>query len=128
MLSVPEVLRVTSLVYQSFVPGVPAVTARFADGTVLSILSVTESLEDPPALCAEHDEVTAVVSDVKFCVPHPESITTEDSGSVTAQATDTLLVYQPCKPSVPVITFVITGGVASDGLTVIVVTTGPLPL
>ena len=34
--SVPEVLTVTSLVYQPFAPGVPAVTASAAVGGVLS--------------------------------------------------------------------------------------------
>src|SRR5438067_1806191 len=36
-LSVPVVLIVTSLVYQPFAPAVPAVTARLAEGPVLSI-------------------------------------------------------------------------------------------
>lgn len=48
-------------------------------------------------------------------MPQPESMTTADSGSVTVQATETSLVYQPCRPTVPVMTFVITGGVVSGG-------------
>ncbi len=38
-----------------------------------------------------------------------------DSGSVTDQLTVTLVVYQPLRPSVPVITGVTTGGVGSPG-------------
>jgi hypothetical protein len=110
----PDVPTVTLLVYQPFAPNVPAVTAKAADGPVLSIFSETESLDGPPSLWAEHEEVVPVVSEVKFCVPHPESITTADWASVTVQATDTLLVYQPLEPAVPVMTFVITGGVVSQ--------------
>jgi hypothetical protein len=83
-------------------------------GASLSILSVTESLADPPALCAEQDEVVLVVLDVKFCVPQPESMTKAESGSLTLHVTVTLLVYQPLSPLVPLTTFVITGGVVSQ--------------
>ena len=60
--SLPDVETVTSLVYQPFKPAVPAVTAKAAEGPVLSILIVTESLAEPPALCAEQDDVVPVVS------------------------------------------------------------------
>jgi hypothetical protein len=83
-------------------------------GASLSIFSVTESLADPPALCAEQDEVTLAVLEVKLCVPQPESMTTGESGSLTLHATLTLLVYQPLFPSVPLTTFVITGAVVSQ--------------
>jgi hypothetical protein len=83
-------------------------------GASLSILSVTESLADPPALCAEQAEVTLAVLAVKFWIPQPESMTTAESGSFTLQVTVTLLVYQPLSPLVPLTTFVITGGVVSQ--------------
>jgi hypothetical protein len=83
-------------------------------GAVLSILIVTESLEDPPALWAEHEDVAPAVSTVKFWVPQPESMTAAESGSVTVHATVTLLVYQPLLPAVPVMVFVMTGAVVSQ--------------
>src|SRR5215211_5418341 len=83
-------------------------------GASLSILRVTESLADPPALCAEQAEVTDAVLDVKFCVPQPESMTTAESGSVTVHTTETLLVYQPLAPLVPLTLLAITGGVVSQ--------------
>ena len=64
--SVPDVCTVTVEVYQPLRPSVPPVTERLAVGAVLSILIVTESEEEPPVLCAVHDDVVPVVSVVKF--------------------------------------------------------------
>jgi len=103
---------VTSALFQPFaLAAVRLVNAIL--GGVVSIFRATESVELPPALCAVQPEVTLAVSDVKLCVPQPESIATAESGSVTDHATMTVLVYQPFVPSVPVTVFVTTGGVVS---------------
>src|SRR5687767_15186710 len=53
--SLPEASMVTSSVYQPLLPGVPLVTARLADGPVLSTLTVTASVgvDKPAALVQE---------------------------------------------------------------------------
>src|SRR5437764_1210079 len=63
MLSVPVVLTVTLLMYQPFVPAVPAVTARAAEGAVLSSLMVSGgALVVTPPLTQEPLKVVPVVS------------------------------------------------------------------
>jgi hypothetical protein len=98
--------------YQPFESAVRLGVAE-TTGAVASILRVTESEDDPPALCAVQEDATDVVSLENVWVPHPESTTTAESGSVTVQATWTAERYQPLFPSVPVTTFVMTGGVES---------------
>jgi hypothetical protein len=110
--SVPDVVQATAWLYQPF-ESAARPNAVDAEGAVLSIFRVTESVELPPALCAVQLEVTEAVSVVKFCVPQPLSITAVDSASVTVHATVTLLLNQPLVPAVPVTVFVITGGVVS---------------
>ena len=85
-------------------------------GAVLSIFTVRLSLDEPPVLWPAHAEIVLAVSDVKLCVPHPESTMGADSKSSTNQSTITLLVYQPFVPAVPMIEFVITGGVTSGSV------------
>ena len=84
-------------VYQPFWPSVP-LGDEVAVGPVLSILSATESLAEPPALCAWQLDVAAAVSLTKFWTPQPESMTTADWASVTLQVTVTFEVYQPFEP------------------------------
>jgi hypothetical protein len=58
--STPEAWTVVSLVYQPFVPGVPAVTARVALGAVLSILiTMGAALAAKPAAFV-HEPFTVV--------------------------------------------------------------------
>jgi hypothetical protein len=84
------------------------------DGAVASRLIVTDFESEPPVLVAEHVNVAPEVSEVTLLGPQPVCEVTVESGSVTVQVTETLLVYQPLFPSVPVIVGVITGGVVSQ--------------
>src|SRR5437867_2480939 len=113
IVSVPDACTVTSVTYHPLRPIVPTVTERFAVGAVLSILIVTESVDEPPVLCAVQEEAVPIVSVVTSCVPQPESIVARDSRSVTVHATVTSDVYQPFEPAVPVMVLVMTGGVVS---------------
>lgn len=69
-----------------------------------------------------------VVSDVTLLVPQPEDDEIAESGSVTVQPTETLLVYQPLFPSVPLTLGVITGGVESAGTVKVKVTSRSFPV
>jgi hypothetical protein len=86
-------------------------------GAVASRLIVTESVEVPPVLVAVHVNVTPVVSLVtEFVASQSTDLDViAESGSLTLNVTVTSLLYQPLSPSVPVMVWVMTGGVASDG-------------
>jgi hypothetical protein len=106
---------VTSLVYQPFVPPLPAVTESIAVGTVASRLIVTDWLFVPPALVAVQVRVVPVVSVEIVVGPQPDCVEIAESGSETVHDTITSEVYQPFEPNVPDTLGVITGGVVSDG-------------
>jgi hypothetical protein len=82
-------------------------------GAVASRLTVTDCELLPPALVAEQVKMAPAVSLVTELLPHPVCDVIVDWASVTVQLTDTLLVYQPFVPSVPLTVGVITGGVVS---------------
>ena len=84
-------------------------------GADASRLMVTVWLAVPPALVAEHVNVSPVVSAVTLLGPQPVDDEIDDSASVTVQVRPTLLVYHPLVPRVPVMFGVMTGGVASAG-------------
>jgi hypothetical protein len=70
----------------------------------------------PPLLVAEQVKVVPVVSVVTLLDPQPVWALIADSGSLTVQLMEMLLVYQPLVPSVPVTLAAITGGVVSTGV------------
>ena len=84
-------------------------------GAVLSTRIGLETVVVPPSLSAEQVSVVPVVLPVNVNALQPVVERMIDSGSVTDQLTVTFVVYQPLRPSVPVITGVTTGGVGSPG-------------
>jgi len=87
---------------------------RDSTGAVLSILIVTEAEFERPALFeAEQVSVVPVVLAVRFDVLQPVAERMPDSGSLVVQLTDTLLLYQPFVPAVPLTLGVMTGAVLS---------------
>jgi hypothetical protein len=88
------------------------------EGTVASLLTVTDWEAVPPVLVAEHVKVVPVVSVATFDVPHPVVDVTADWASVTVHETDTSLVYHPLLPRVPVTVGVMVGGVVSETISV----------
>jgi hypothetical protein len=78
-------------------------------------LTVTDSVEVPPALVAEHDKVLPAVSVPTVVGPQPVLDVMGPSSSVTLQVTVTSPVYQPFCPKGPVTIGVITGNVVSAG-------------
>ena len=116
IVSAPLGWTVTSLVYQPFVPGVPAVTVRSAVGPVLSSLIVSGAafVVSPASLVQEPLKVWPAVSAV--C----DWSFVQVSGLLTSSAPDvctvTSLVYQPFAPAVPAVTDKATavGAVASN--------------
>jgi hypothetical protein len=100
------------------------------DGCVLSIFMITETLADKPALLvAEQVSVTpvVVVSFVLVAGPQPLDVKMPDSASVTLQVTETLLLYQPFDPDVPVIEGIMIGDVLSEITPVNVLKQGGVP-
>jgi hypothetical protein len=79
-------------------------------------LIVTDCDAVPPLLVAWHVKVTPEVSLVTELGSQPVLDVTALSGSLTFHVTDTLLVYQPLFPSVPVTFGEMSGGVESAGL------------
>jgi len=103
---------VTLVLRQPFaLAGGPALAE--AAGGVASRLIVTDAVDVPPPLVAEHVTATPDVSFVTFVGPQPVLDEIADSPSVTVHVTDTLPMYQPAFPSWPVTVGVITGGVES---------------
>ena len=88
------------------------------EGLVVSRLTVTDWEAVPPLLVAEQVKVVPVVSDATVEAPHPVVDVTADSASATVHETDTLLVYHPLFPRVPVTVGVMTGGVLSQATVV----------
>ena len=83
-------------------------------GAVLSILIVSGTERVRPApFVAEHVSVMPAISFARVVDEHPLEEAMPDSGSVTDQATVTLLRYQPFVPKVPLTVGVIAGGVRS---------------
>jgi hypothetical protein len=83
-------------------------------GLLLSILIVTEAEFERLALfVAEHVNVVPAVSvEILVGLQFVEE-KMPDCGSVTDQLNDTLLIYQPFNPSVPLTVGVMTGAVLS---------------
>lgn len=83
-------------------------------GAVLSILIVTEAEFVRPALLeAEHVKLLPAVFVLRLEVVQPVEDRMPDWPSVTDQLNDTLLVYQPFDPAVPLMLGVIAGAVLS---------------
>src|SRR5919109_2100250 len=112
--SVPAKPTLSAWLYQPFASAARDGVA-VADGAVLSILNVFETVVTPPSLSAVHVSCVPVVLAVSVTVLQPFVERMIDSGSTTDQLTVTLLVYQPPLPSVPETTGVTTGGVGSPG-------------
>jgi hypothetical protein len=91
-------------------------------GGVVSRFIVTDFVVVPPALVAEQEKVTPVVSLVTELLTQPVFELITDSGSVTVQVRVTLEMYHPLFPSVPLILGVITGPVVSGGETIALLT------
>src|SRR3954469_13966698 len=75
----------------------------------------------PAPLVAEHVKLAASVSLVTFAAAQPLVLVTPLSGSLSLQVRATFEVYQPSRPSVPVMVGLISGGVASSGSPMITV-------
>src|ERR671922_843221 len=112
--SVPVKPPWSAWLYQPFA-STPRDGVAVADGGVLSILNVFETVETPPSLSARQVSSVPVVFVVSVTVLQPDVERMIDSGSTTVQLTVTLLVYQPAFPKVPETTGVTTGGVGSPG-------------
>src|SRR5919108_2329005 len=112
--SLPVKPTLSAWLYQPFASA-PRDGVAVADGGVLSILNVLETVVTPPSLSAEHVSCVPVVFVLSVMVLQPDVERMIDSGSTTDQVTVTLLVYQPPVPSVPDTTGVTTGGVGSPG-------------
>src|SRR5262245_15434660 len=104
MASLPVVEMVTSLMYQPFDPGVPALTARPAEGPVLSTFTVrgSASVARPAALVQEPLKTAPAVSSV-WCWSGVQ-VTGPLMASSPVVETVTSLVYQPLEPGVPAVT------------------------
>ena len=104
---------VTSLLFHPY-PLAGVRLTKAMTGMVLSILIVTETELDRPALfVAEQVSTVPVVSEVKMVEVQPMEVRMPDCGSETVQVTVTLLLYQPFVPNMPEILGLMTGGVLS---------------
>src|SRR5919108_1782688 len=112
--SLPVKPTLSAWLYQPFASA-PLDGVAVADGAVLSILNVLETVVTPPSLSAVQVSCVPVVFVVSVTVLQPDVERMIDSGSTTVQLTVTLLVYQPAFPKVPETTGVTTGGVGSPG-------------
>ncbi len=86
--------------------------AGVTPATGVARLIVTDCVAVPPPLVAVQVNVVPAVSAVTLLAAHGADVIA-DSLSVTVQATETLPVYQPSAPRLPVTTEVMTGGVVS---------------
>jgi hypothetical protein len=84
-------------------------------GAVLSIRMVTDWLPVPPVLVAVQVSVWPAVSLLRVDGPHPLDDVTVESGSVTDQLTETLVLFQPFAFGEGVTLGTITGVVVSAG-------------
>src|SRR5512132_2142367 len=115
VVSLPWKAIVSWWLYQPFKSGERDRVEPVACGGVLSILSGLVIVVVPPSLVAEHVRDSPVLSDVNVTTSQPAVEVMTDSGSVTLQLSVTLVVYQPFRPSAPVITGTTRGGVGSPG-------------
>src|SRR6478609_926186 len=84
----------TAVLFQPF--AFAGVRVAEMDGSVLSILSVTDcEVDNPTPFVAVHVRVSDAVSVLVVVVEHPVEEAMPDSGSVVVQFTVTSLRYQP---------------------------------